>query len=412
MSRVGDPVRVALLGSTGSIGRQTLDVLLSAGPEAFRVVALAAGRDVETFTAQAGRLPPAGRASLADPAATARLEPPAGVALDRDPDALTRFATRDDVDLVIVATGGVVSLRPVLAALRAGKVVATANKETLVAGGHLVMPLARAAGRRHVPRVDPADPWPARWPGCGPSTPSTRPSGSAWPASGLGCVARLLLTASGGPFRDWSPSASRRPPRATPWPTRPGRMGAKITIDSATLMNKGLEVIEARWLYDVAYERIDVVIHPQSLVHSLVEFVDGSLKAQLGLPDMRIPIQYALTWPRRIAGTGAAARPAGPLPDDVRAPRTRPLPGAGHRARGRPAGSAGDRRAHRRGRGRRGRGSWTGGLTFPGIARLVADAVERFGDGPEPDVEDLLEPRRARCAPGPAPPTATDGRRR
>ena len=298
--RAAGPVRVALLGSTGSIGRQTLDVLLSAGPDAFRVVAMAAGRDVDAFAAQIDAARPV-VATLADPSALARLEPPAGVALDRDPDALSRFATRDDVDMVIVATGGIVSLRPVLAALRAGKVVATANKETLVAGGHIVMPLARdlAAARA---AADPNDPMasPLAW-----VRPIDSEHSALWQSLAgerMESVARLILTASGGPFRDWTAErlATATASDALAHPT--WTMGAKITIDSATLMNKGLEIIEARWLYDVGYERIDVLIHPHSLVHSLVEFIDGSLKAQLGLPDMRIPIQYALTWPRRIAG--------------------------------------------------------------------------------------------------------------
>jgi 1-deoxy-D-xylulose-5-phosphate reductoisomerase len=384
----GDPVRVALLGSTGSIGRQTLDVVLSAGPEAFRVVALAAGRDIDTFGTQLAACRPL-VASLADPAAMARLDPPAGVTLDREPDALSRFATRDDVDLVIVATGGIVSLRPVLAALGAGKIVATANKETLVAGGHLVMPIARrlAAARA---AIDPADPMasPLAW-----VRPIDSEHSALWQSLAgerMSSVARLLLTASGGPFRDWSverlETATARDALAHPTWT----MGAKITIDSATLMNKGLEVIEARWLYDVGYERIDVLIHPQSLVHSLVEFVDGSLKAQLGLPDMRIPIQYALTWPRRIAGPAprldlvAHSRMDFDAPDEARFPALAIAREAGRQgSRATTALISADEVAVER--------FLEGGLTFPGVARLAAGAVERFGDGPEPDVDDLLD---------------------
>jgi 1-deoxy-D-xylulose-5-phosphate reductoisomerase len=388
VSRAGDAVRVALLGSTGSIGRQTLEVLLSAGPEAFRIIALAAGRDIETFSAQLASCRPS-VASLADPAAMARLDPPAGVALDRDADALTRFATRDDVDLVIVATGGIVSLRPVLAALRAGKVVATANKETLVAGGHIVMRFARelAAARA---AVDPADPMgsPLAW-----VRPIDSEHSALWQSLAgeqMGSVARLLLTASGGPFRDWTAerleTATARDALAHPTWT----MGAKITIDSATLMNKGLEVIEARWLYDVGYERIDVLIHPQSLVHSLVEFIDGSLKAQLGLPDMRIPIQYALTWPRRIAGPAprldllAHPRMEFSAPDEARFPALAIAREAGRRgSRATTALISADEVAVGR--------FLEGGLTFPGVARLAEGAVERFGDGPEPDVDDLID---------------------
>ena len=384
----GGPVRVALLGSTGSIGRQTLDVLLSAGPGEFRVSAMAAGRDVDTFAEQLATCRPL-VASLADPAALARLDPPAGVTLDGDPDALTRFATRDDVDLVIVATGGIVSLRPVLAALRAGKVVATANKETLVAGGHIVMPIARqlAAARA---AIDPTDPMasPLAW-----VRPIDSEHSALWQSLAgerMGSVARLLLTASGGPFRDWT---AKRLETATPGdalahPT--WTMGAKITIDSATLMNKGLEIIEARWLYDVDYSRIDVLIHPQSLVHSLVEFIDGSLKAQLGLPDMRIPIQYALTWPRRIAGPAPRLdllthpRMEFSAPDEARFPALAIARDAGRQgSRATTALISADEVAVAR--------FLEGSLSFPGVARVAGGAVERFGDGPQPDVDDLID---------------------
>jgi 1-deoxy-D-xylulose-5-phosphate reductoisomerase len=386
------PTRVAVLGSTGSIGRQTLDVLGAAGPDAFRVTALAAGRDAATLAAQLAAFRPA-VAALADPFAAAGLTPPPGVDLDRDPDALERMATRDDVDLVVVATGGIVSLRPVLAALRAGKVVATANKETLVAGGHLVMPRARtlAATRR---AADPADPLgsPLGW-----VRPIDSEHSALWQCLAgerMQDVARLVLTASGGPFRTWDAArlatATARDALAHPtWD-----MGAKITIDSATLMNKGLEVIEARWLYDVPITTIDVLVHPQSLVHSMVEFVDGSLKAQLGLPDMRIPIQYALTWPGRTPG------PAPRLdllehpeltfeaPDSARFPAlalARAAADAGPRATA--ALICADEIAVAR--------FIEGSLDLPGIATLAAGAVERFGDGPPPDVDELteLEPR-------------------
>ena len=291
---------VALLGSTGSIGRQTVDVLCSPQTGDFEVVALAAGRDAETLGQQAQLLRPR-LVSMADHEARARLQLPDGTTrLDAD-DALIQMATRDDVDLVIIATGGVVSLRPVLAALAAGKVVATANKETLVSAGHLVMPLAKARAAE-VAAADAADAMgsPLAW-----LRPIDSEHSAIWQClvgEDLADVSRLLLTASGGPFREWTPErmAQARPEDALKHPN--WTMGAKITIDSATLMNKGLEVIEAHWLYDVPYEQVDVVVHPQSLVHSFVEFVDGSLKAQLGLPDMRIPIQYSVTYPQRTAG--------------------------------------------------------------------------------------------------------------
>jgi 1-deoxy-D-xylulose-5-phosphate reductoisomerase len=306
------------------------------------------------------------------------------------PDALIELATRDDVDLVIVGTGGVVSLRPVLAALAAGKVVATANKETLVAGGHLVMPLAkeRAAART---AIDPADPLgsPLGW-----LRPIDSEHSAIWQSlvgEQLATVARLILTASGGPFLDLPADefAAITPERALRHPT--WTMGAKITIDSATLANKGLEVIEARWLYDVGYEQIDVVIHPQSVVHSAVQFVDGSIKAQLGTPDMRLPIQYALTYPDRRPSPAAAADLVAMARLDFRAPDTARFPALriareagvlGSRATA--ALIAADDVAVARFLG--------GSLDFPGIPRLLEDAVTRFGmpTAADPGLDDLV----------------------
>ncbi len=292
--------RVALLGSGGSIGRQTVDVLLGLSGS-FRVVALATGSQAQVLEEQARLLRPA-IVALADPRAAAGLDLPPGTALAAGPDALQELATRPDVDLVVVATGGLVALRSVLAALEAGKVVATANKETLVAGGHLVMPLVRrlaaraaaAAGDAHHPLASPLG-----W-----LRPIDSEHSAIWQClvgEDYAAIERLLLTGSGGPFLDSSVAdlATVTPDQALRHPT--WTMGAKITIDSATLANKGLEIIEARWLYDVPLAAISVVIHPQSVVHSAVQFVDGSLKAQLGTPDMRLPIQYALTYPERRA---------------------------------------------------------------------------------------------------------------
>jgi len=371
--------RVAVLGSTGSIGRQALEVL-AAHPDSFEVVALAAGRDVDTLNAQLATHQPA-LVALADERTAVRLEVPAGSRRVTGGDALEDIARSDAVDLVLVATGGVVSLRPVLAALAEGKVVATANKETLVAGGHLVMPLAR--------RLAGVAGSPLDW-----LRPIDSEHSAIWQCLNgerTADIARLVLTASGGPFRQWP---AERIARATPadalaHPT--WSMGAKITVDSATLMNKGLEVIEAHWLYDVGYDLIDVVIHPQSVVHSLVEFADGSLKAQLGPPDMRIPIQYALTYPRRLAAPAArlaaAALPALDFeaPDDERFPALRLARDAGRRGpRASAALIAADETAVAR--------FLAGTLDFPGISRLCAEAVERFGDGDEsPDLAQLLE---------------------
>jgi len=390
MSSPSSPERrgVALLGSTGSVGTQAVDVL-AANPDAFRVVALATGHDGPMLAEQARRLRPS-VVALADGHALAGLELPVGTDRIAGEDALIDLAMRDDVDLVVVATGGIVSLRPVLAALRAGKVVATANKETLVAGGHLVMPEARrlAADRA---RIDARDAFanPLAW-----LRPIDSEHSAIWQClvgESMSSVAALVLTASGGPFLDATRAeiAAATPEHALKHPT--WTMGAKITIDSATLANKGLEVIEAHWLYDVGYDAIEVVIHPQSLVHSAVRFIDGSLKAQLGTPDMRLPIQYAMTYPDRRPSPAtppdliATARLDFRAPDTDRFPALRIAREAGIAG---PSASAAliaaDDVAVAR--------FLAGTLDFPGIPRLLEAAVERFeGAGAqEPDVEALV----------------------
>ena len=378
--------RVAVLGSTGSIGTQALDVL-AAHPDDFEVVAIAAGSNGDLLAEQARRFGPA-VVALADagpvdlPRGTRR-EPAAG------PDALAALATRDDVDLVVVATGGIVSLGPVLAALAAGKVVATANKETLVAGGHLVMALARARAAERA-ASEPGDPFasPLAW-----LRPIDSEHSAIWQClvgESLDRVASLVLTASGGPFLDGPPDlAAVTPAQALRHPT--WSMGAKITIDSATLANKGLEVVEARWLYDVADDAIEVVIHPQSVVHSAVRFVDGSLKAQLGTPDMRTPIQYALTYPDRRPSPSpavdlvAAGRLDFRAPDEARFPALRIARDAGRIGqRATTALIAADDVAVGR--------FLDGSLGFTGIPALLGAAVEAFGGGSDqsPDVGGLV----------------------
>ncbi|HEY7736592.1 MAG TPA: 1-deoxy-D-xylulose-5-phosphate reductoisomerase [Candidatus Limnocylindrales bacterium] len=377
---------MAVLGSTGSIGRQALDVL-AALEDRFRVVALAAGGNTGLLGEQARRFGPA-VVAVADPAAA--IDVPPATTLVRGPDALVELATRPDVDMVVVGTGGIVSLRPVVAALAVGKVVATANKETLVAGGHLVMPLAReralAAARREPGGVRSQ---PLAW-----LRPIDSEHSAIWQClagESMDAIARLTLTASGGPFLHASPEelAAVTPEQALRHPT--WRMGSKITIDSATLANKGLEVIEAHWLYDVPYDAIDVVIHPQSVVHSAVLFRDGSLKAQLGTPDMRLPIQYALTYPDRAPSQAAPADliAASTLefeaPDEARFPALRIARDAGRIGqRAAAALIAADEVAVDR--------FLSGTLTFPGIASVLEDAVDRFGGGDDqtPDLETLV----------------------
>jgi 1-deoxy-D-xylulose-5-phosphate reductoisomerase len=350
--------RVTVLGSTGSIGTQTLDVL-AAHPDAFELVAIAAGRNAALLEEQRTRYRPAAALLAGD-----------------DPAPLVEIATNDDVDLVVVATGGIVSLRPVLAALGAGKIVATANKETLVAGGHLVMAEARARAAA-VAETSPDDPLasPLAW-----LRPIDSEHSAIWQClvgESLGRVASLVLTASGGPFLD-GPADLSTVTRAQALRHPTWSMGAKITIDSATLANKGLEVVEARWLYDVPDDAIEVVVHPQSVVHSAVRFVDGSLKAQLGTPDMRTPIQYALTYPDRRPSPSAAVDlvAAGRLdfraPDEARFPALRIARDAGRIGqRATTALIAADDVAVAR--------FLDGSLGFGGIPRLLEAAVDRFG---------------------------------
>lgn len=275
--------RLAILGSTGSIGRQALEVV-AAHPDRFEVVALAAGRWSPQFAEQLATWRPSLAAveQLPDPAA----ELPPGRLLT-GPGALTALVRECAADFVLMAVVGRHGLCPTLAAIEAGKTVALANKEALVMAGHLVMAAARAHGVAVLP-VDSEHN--AIWQ-ClrGEGTPDARAAE----------VAALILTASGGAFRDVPLEQLRAvtPAEALRHPT--WRMGAKITVDSATLMNKGLEVIEASWLFGVPLERIRVLLHRESIVHSLVEFIDGSVKAQLAVPDMRLPIQYALSYPER-----------------------------------------------------------------------------------------------------------------
>jgi 1-deoxy-D-xylulose-5-phosphate reductoisomerase len=270
------PVGVAVLGSTGSIGRQTLDVIARL-PERFRVVALAAGTRHELLAEQVGLFRP-------QVVACDRLSPDDLASVDATclagTEGLIAAATHPDADIVVVATSGHAAIVPTYRAIEAGKTIALANKETIVCAGELIMPLAA----RHGVEIRPVDSeHSAIWQGLGHPRRDN--------------VARLILTASGGPFRTTPASrlATVTAEEALAHPT--WQMGGKITIDSATMMNKGLELIEAHWLFSVSYDTIDVLVHPESIVHSIVEFADGSQIAQLSLPDMRLPIQYALTYP-------------------------------------------------------------------------------------------------------------------
>src|SRR5437016_5244970 len=285
---------LAILGSTGSIGRQTLQVVESL-QERFRVVALAAGGNLEELAGQIARHRPQ-LVSVSDAAKAAerreRLGPSANGGqnlpeIQHGREGLLSVATHPDAAVVVSAAVGVIGLEATYAAVQAGKSVALSNKEVLVAAGALVMAAAKAKGVELLP-VD-----------------SEHNAIHQCLRAGRQCeVRRLILTASGGPFRRTAIAqmAQATPEQALADPN--WRMGKRITIDSATMVNKGFEVVEAQWLFGIDHTRIDVVIHPQSTVHSIVEYVDGSILAQLGPTDMRMPIRYALTYPEREGANG------------------------------------------------------------------------------------------------------------
>jgi 1-deoxy-D-xylulose-5-phosphate reductoisomerase len=276
--------RLAILGSTGSIGTQTLDVV-SQHPDKFRVEALSAGKNLKLLIQQARTFKPS-VISIADPKLYAELKKSLSdmdIQIIAGPDAAEQLATLDVADTIVAAMVGFAGLRPTAAAVAAGKEIALANKETLVIAGEMIMKTASNTGSRILP-VDSEH-----------SAIMQCIEGEEYKS-----IEKLIITASGGPFRTMSmqnlgkvtPAEALRHPN---W-----CMGDKITIDSATLMNKGLEVIEARWLFDMPSDKIDVLVHPQSLIHSMVQFTDGSVKAQISVPDMRLPIRYALSYPERL----------------------------------------------------------------------------------------------------------------
>ena len=276
---------ISLLGSTGSIGRQALEVIAA---EDMAVAALTANRDVDRLEEQCRRFRPA-LGVMMDPAAASDLRvrlADTGIRVAAGMDGLLEAAVLPQADTVLTAVVGIVGLRPTLAAVEAGKRIALANKETLVCGGELVMDGAARSGAEIVP-VDSEH--------------------SALFQCLQGCrdrgeVRRLILTASGGPFWGWTAEQLDRVTVEQALAHPNWSMGAKISVDSATMMNKGLEFIEAMRLYRMPPEKISIVIHRESIIHSLVEYSDHAILAQLGAPDMRLPIQYALTWPRRSEG--------------------------------------------------------------------------------------------------------------
>jgi 1-deoxy-D-xylulose-5-phosphate reductoisomerase len=266
--------QLAILGSTGSIGRQTLEVI-SAFPRRFHVIGLAAGKNTELLASQINQFQPRFVHFQGKKAPLTRAE--------YEFLSLEEMASHPEVDTVVIATSGKWGLKPTLAAVKEGKRVALANKESLVMAGDIITKEAKRSGAQIIP-VD-------------------SEHSAIWQCleGETGQPSQIILTASGGPFYNYSTDQLDKvtPEQALKHPS--WKMGRKVTIDSATLMNKGLEVIEAHWLFDMPFANISVLIHPQSIVHSMVEFTDGSVKAQLGYPDMRLPIQYALTYPERLA---------------------------------------------------------------------------------------------------------------
>jgi 1-deoxy-D-xylulose-5-phosphate reductoisomerase len=360
------PRRVVLLGATGSIGRQVVDVV-SRFPERFHLVGAVAGHDVTALRSLTERLG-IPRAAVVAPAPGVELPAGWGSGLE----AACEIAALP-ADVVCVAITGAAALRPTLAALDAGTTVATATKEVLVMAGEVVRARSRLAGARIVP-IDSEHS--ALWQCLRGEDPAS--------------VERLILTASGGPFRERDPAtlAAVTPEEALRHPT--WSMGPKITIDSATMMNKGLEIIEAHFLFDVDYRRIDVLIHPGSVIHSMVEFRDGATKAQLGVPDMRLPIALALADGERLPGIAphadlVALSPLRLLPLD---PRRFPAVGVARRAGERggvvpavlnAANEVGvDAFLH-------------GACRFDQITSLVAEAVEAAPQVAEPSLEDVLD---------------------
>jgi 1-deoxy-D-xylulose-5-phosphate reductoisomerase len=360
-------IGLAILGSTGSIGQQALDVV-RALPGRFRIVGLTAGTNVQALREQVAEFRPSAAWAQPSPAAEALASE-----LGRDAwQPMDEIAARPDVDVVLVATSGRAGLEPTLAALAARKAVALANKEVLVVGGHAVQAALSDGGELRPVDSEHSAIWQCLW------------------GERLDTVDRITLTASGGAFRDYDLEALDRvtPEEALRHPT--WRMGPKVTIDSATLFNKGMEAIEAHWLFGAPMERIEVVQHRESVVHSLVTFSDGSVKAQLGEPDMRLPIECALLYPDRapapvvapldLAGRGALHFGA---IDHERFPALSVALEAGRRGDTSAAALSGaDEVAVEH--------FLAGRLRFTEIARLLTQVLGQHQARPEPGLQDLL----------------------
>lgn len=367
------PKNVVVLGSTGSIGESALKVARDI-PDRMTVVGLAANRSVDSLAAQIGEFG-VKQGCLYDAGGLDRLagEVSPDVALQTGEEGLVELATMPEADLVLIAIVGVAGLRPALAAIEAGKDIAVASKEILVMAGEAVMTAAREKGVRVLP-VD------SEHNAIFQCLEDRSPED----------VSRLILTASGGPFREFPAEqlAAVTKEQALRHPT--WEMGRKITIDSATLFNKGLEMIEARWLFDIEMDRVDVIVHPQSIVHSMVEFIDSSILAQLSTTDMCFPIQYAVTWPERVPNSLPPLDFAELARLDFEAPRWDDFPALGlAREAGRAGGTlpavlnAANEVAVSAFLEER--------LPFPGIWETVATTMERHDTISRPSLDQVIE---------------------
>jgi 1-deoxy-D-xylulose-5-phosphate reductoisomerase len=287
---------ITLLGSTGSIGTQTLDIVQQY-PDQFRLVGMAAGRNVDLVAQQISQFKPEivalAESSLVPSLREAIAHVPNPPEILAGQEGVVEVARYGDAEAVVTGIVGCAGLLPTIAAIEAGKDIALANKETLIAGGPVVLPLIQ----KHGIKLTPADSEHSAIFQCLQGLAKERRFTVGSPMEGL---RRIVLTASGGAFRDWPVEKLAQVQVADAIKHPNWSMGRKITVDSATLMNKGLEVIEAHYLFGLDYDRIDIVIHPQSIIHSLIEVADTSMLAQLGWPDMRLPLLYALSWPERL----------------------------------------------------------------------------------------------------------------
>ena len=363
--------KIAILGSTGSIGTQTVDILPAVDAE---VVALTTNKRINLLEEQARRLHPKMVCAFdADAARDLKVKlADTDIRVLTGMDGLTACAAESGADIVVTAVVGMVGLLPTLAAIDAGKDIALANKETLVCAGELVMRAAREKGVK----ILPVDSEHSAIFQCAQAAQGNR-------------LAKIILTASGGPFFGWTAEEMRGVTREQALAHPNWTMGAKITIDSATMMNKGLELIEAMWLYDIDPADIEIVIHRESIVHSAVEFDDGAVIAQLGLPDMRLPIQYALTWPARVPckvprlSLTEAAKLTFYAPDEAAFPAL----GLVRRA----AAQKGDRGAVLNGANEAAVGLFLAGqIGFTDIAARVAQAMDALPYQPAVTLEDVL----------------------